>query len=70
MHLAQVLNIPGTDIAEAFQTNFWEEITPGEINRLTALLIECVTIFEDKLSVELKSSGVKTLIEEFSHAEE
>ncbi len=70
MHLAQVLNIPGADIAEAFQTNFWEEITPGEINRLTALLIERVTIFEDKLSVELKSSGVKTLIEEFSHAEE
>ena len=70
MHLAQVLNIPGADIAEAFQANFWKEITPGEINRLTALLIERVTIFEDKLSVELKSSGVKTLIEEFSHAEE
>ena len=58
------------DITEALQGIFWEEITPGEANRLTALLIEKVIVYENKLSVELKCSGVKTLLEELTNAEE
>ena len=70
LRLAAALNMPGVDITEALQGIFWEEITPGEANRLTALLIEKVIIYENKLSVELKCSGVKTLLEELTNAEE
>ena len=70
MRLAAALNMPGVDIAEILQGIFWEEITPGEANRLTALLIEKVIVYENKLSVELKCSGVKTLLEELANAEE
>ena len=70
MRLATALNMPGVDITEALQGIFWEEITPGEANRLTALLIEKVIVYENKLSVELKCSGVKTLLEELTNAEE
>ena len=70
MRLAAALNMPGVDITEALQGIFWEEIRPGEANRLTALLIEKVIIYENKLSVELKCSGVKTLLEELANAEE
>jgi len=64
IRLTQVLNLPGEDIAQIFREEFWTEITPGEMNRLFQLLLEQVTVFENKLSVELKSSGVQTLIEE------
>ncbi len=64
IRLTQVLNLPGDDIARIFREDFWAEITPGEMNRLFHLLLEQVTVFENKLSIELKSSGVQTLIEE------
>ena len=68
--LAQILNLTGSEITELFQEVFWKEISPGEMNRLVQLLIERVVIYENKLSVELKSIGVKKLIEEVSDAEE
>ena len=70
LRLAAALNMPGVDVTEALQGIFWEEITPGEANRLTALLIDKVTVYENKLSVELKCSGVQTLLEELTNAEE
>lgn len=68
--LAEILNLTGSEISRLFQEAFWKEISPGEMNRLVQLLIERVVIYEDKLSVELKSSGVKSLIEEVADAEE
>lgn len=68
--LAQVLNLPAEKIAELFKEIFWQEISPGEMNRLLHLLLEKVEVHESKLTVEFKSSGIKTLMEEIANGEE
>jgi len=68
--LALVLNLPAEKIAELFKETFWQEISPGEINRLLHLLLEKVEVHESKLTVEFKSSGIKTLMEEIANGEE
>lgn len=68
--LAQVLNLPAEKIAELFKETFWQEISPGEMNRLLHLLLEKVEVHEGKLTVEFKSSGIKTLMEEIANGEE
>ena len=68
--LAQVLNLPVEKIAELFKETFWQEISPGEMNRLLHLLLEKVEVHEGKLTVEFKSSGIKTLMEEIANGEE
>ncbi len=64
--LAQTLNLDISDVSESFKEVFWNEITPGEANRLITLLVENITVYEDKITLELKSSGVKNLIKEVS----
>ena len=68
--LAQVLNLPAEKIAELFKEIFWQEISPGEMKRLLHLLLEKVEVHEGKLTVEFKSSGIKTLMEEIANGEE
>ena len=68
--LAQVLNLPAEKIAELFKETFWQEISPGEMNRLLHLLLEKVEVHESKLTVEFKSSGIKTFMEEIANGEE
>lgn len=68
--LAQVLNLSAEKIAELFKETFWQEISPGEMNRLLHLLLEKVEVHESKLTVEFKSSGIKTLMEEIANGEE
>ena len=68
--LGQVLNLPAEKIAELFKETFWQEISPGEMNRLLHLLLEKVEVHESKLTVEFKSSGIKTLMEEIANGEE
>ena len=55
------------EVVECFREEFWNEITPGEYNRLLLLLVEKDVIWEDKLELELKTSGIKSLIEEFKN---
>ena len=43
------------------------EISPGEYNRLLILLVEKAIVWEDRLELELKTSGIKSLIEEFKN---
>ena len=68
--LAQVLNLSAEKIAELFKETFWQEISPGEMNRLLHLLLEKIEVHESKLTVEFKSSGIKTLMEEIANGEE
>lgn len=44
------------------------EIIPWEYNRLLLLLVEKAVVWEDKLELELKTSGIKSLMEEFKNA--
>ena len=46
---------------------FGNEISPGEYNRLVILLVEKATVWQDRLELELKTSGVKSLMEELKN---
>lgn len=55
-------------VVDCFREEFWNEITPGEYNRLLLLLVEKAVVWEDKLELELKTCGIKSLMEEFKNA--
>jgi len=51
------------DLSLTLQFAFWNEITPGEYNRLVTLLVETVTIWEDKMEVVLRTENIKSMME-------
>lgn len=79
-HLKQLLSEPGMvsrfatecgldtcRVIEAFQRDFWKEISPGEMNRLIQLLIEKIVVWTDHVDIEYKVGGLKPLIEELKN---
>ena len=68
MRFAENTGMNPLEIAECFKEEFWNEITPGEYNRLLLLLVEKAVVWEDKLELELKTCGIKSLMEEFKNA--
>ena len=67
MRFAEQSGMSPLEVVECFREEFWKEITPGEYNRLLILLVEKAVVWEDKLEVVLKTSGVKSLMEEFKN---
>ena len=55
------------EVVECFQETFWKEITPGEYNRLLTLLIEKAVVWDNKLEIEFKTAGIKSLMEGFKN---
>ena len=51
------------EVITCFKDEFWNEITPGEYNRLVTLLVETVTIWEDKMEVVLRTESIKSMME-------
>ncbi|MBO4633647.1 MAG: recombinase family protein [Lentisphaeria bacterium] len=52
-----------SEIMEFFKEDFWNELTPGEYNRMVQLLVEKAVVWEDRLEIELKTAGIKSLME-------
>lgn len=52
------------DIIKMFSEQLWDEITPVERQRLMQLLIERVTINENNIKIELRTAGIKSVLEE------
>lgn len=67
MRFAEQSGMSPLEVVECFREEFWNEITPGEYNRLLLLLVEKAVVWEDKLELELKTSGIKSLMEEFKN---
>ena len=63
MQFAEKSGMNPVEVVECFREDFWREITPGEFNRLLSLLIEKAVVWEDKLEIEFKTDGVKSLME-------
>ena len=63
MQFAEKSGMNPVEVVECFQEDFWREITPGEYNRMLALLIEKAVVWKDKLEIEFKTDGVKSLME-------
>ena len=52
-----------SEIMEFFKEEFWNELSPGEYNRIVHLLVEKAVVWEDRLEIELKTAGIKSLME-------
>ena len=68
MQFAEKSGMNPVEVVECFRDDFWREITPGEYNRLLTLLIEKAVVWSDKLEIEFKTGGIKSLMEEFRNA--
>ena len=68
MRFAEQSEMSPVEVVDCFREEFWNEITPGEYNRLLLLLVEKAVVWEDKLELELKTCGIKSLMEEFKNA--
>ena len=67
MRFAEHSGMSPVEVVECFREEFWNEISPGEYNRLLILLVEKAIVWEDRLELELKTCGVKSLLEEFKN---
>ena len=53
------------EVVESFREDSWNEMTPGEYNRLLTLLIEKAVVWNDRLEMEFKTAGIRSLMEGF-----
>ena len=67
MQFAEKSGMNPVEVVECFREDFWNEISPGEYNRLLTLLIEKAVVWNDRLEIEFKTGGVKSLMEKFKN---
>ena len=48
-------------VMETFGQEFWQEVTPGECQRLMQLLLESVTVYPEKLVLVVRSDGLGSI---------
>ncbi len=57
------------DITEMFSNEMWNEMSPGEKYRLVQLLVERVVVNPESITMEIKTSGIKSIMEAYGNAE-
>ena len=65
MQFAEKSGMNPMEVVESFREDFWNEMTPGEYNRLLTLLIEKAVVWNDRLEMEFKTAGIRSLMEGF-----
>ena len=45
---------------------FWQEASPGERQRLVQLLLKAVILYPDKLKLQLRTAGIKSIQEAYA----
>ncbi len=67
--LAQALKKPGKEVSGYLDrlTPLWDEMFPAERNRVMHLLLQKVTLYEDRLELEIRTAGMKQLLEELDY---
>ena len=63
MQFAEKSGMNPVEVIECFQDTFWKEIMSDEYNRLVHLLVEEAVVWDDRLEIELKTAGIKSLME-------
>ena len=63
MRFAERAGLTTTKVLEFFKEEFWNELSPGEYNRMIQLLVKQAVIWDDRLEIELRTAGVKSLVE-------
>lgn len=67
MQFAEKSGLNPVEVVEFFRDELWDEITPGEFNRLLVLLVEKAVVWKDKLEIEFKTGGIKSMMEELKN---
>ena len=57
-------------IEELFRERFWEEATPAEFTRLAQLFLDKVTLYADRVEMDIRCGGVRSIMEEFAKDED
>ena len=52
-----------SEVIDFFKEDSWNELRPGEYNRLIQLFVEQTVVWEDRVEIELKTAGIKSLME-------
>lgn len=67
--LALKLKRPGKEVNELLsrQTELWDEMFPAERNRLMHLLLKKVTLYEDRLDLDIRTEGMQQLLGELDY---
>jgi hypothetical protein len=60
---AERTDLKSSDVMDFFKEEFWSELSPGEYNRMVQLLVEKAVVWENRLEIELKTAGIKSLME-------
>ena len=66
VELAARTQLPQRVISDIFRENFWTHVTPAEFTRMAQLILDKVTLFEDHIELDIKSSGMESIMEEFT----
>ena len=67
--LAKSLKSPGKNVIEMLEklTPLWNEMFPAERNRLMNLLLEKVSLYDDHIELDIRTAGVKQILEELDY---
>lgn len=70
-HVAEALELPPAEVIRKLEnvTEFWAGLFPAEKWRLLHLLVGCVTVLPDEVSITIRTQGVASVIEEIRHAD-
>ena len=63
MQFAEKSGLNTMEVLEFFKEQFWNELSPGEYNRMVQLLVDKAVVWEDRFEIELKTGGIKSLVE-------
>ena len=63
MQFAEKSGLNTVEVLEFFKEEFWNELSPGEYNRMVHLLVEKAVVWKDRLEIEMKTDGIKSLVE-------
>ena len=63
IQFAEKSGLNTVEVLEFFKEEFWNELSPGEYNRMVQLLVKQAVIWNDRLEIELRTAGVKSLVE-------
>jgi len=63
--VARQTGMRANEIGTMFSKEFWNEITPGEKQRLMQILLEQVTINEDGVEMEIRTAGIESITEAY-----
>jgi site-specific DNA recombinase len=65
--LAGMNGLTPATVITAIDGEFWREMSRGELRRFVELMVAGIQIYIDKLEIEIRTEGIKSIMEEIEH---